>query len=399
MKNKNINKKIFAFAGFLAMMPFGATFAENTVGPYTDHVSVEIKDNCQFLRSETAKHSPTTALAATPTASLVGGGSWDINDVFSGTVLNGGSYDDFASSSFHVVCNNLNGFEITVKTEALSGVNDAEEWAYVLYDDYDDESGSAWTLDSVFPNGSNLNKDLSADVVATQNEATTTDGEDFSINYSMKVSETQAAGTYTTNVVYSFAQLNSDNSNYFNNVSDDDLDDNNDDLSDSSSDSESVDDDGSENNNEVTGEVADNGTNTSANSDMSNVTYNSASGTTSRTTSGTASGTASGVTNYVTSGTSTSSSVSNGTTSSGTVSNSVETSDDATEESDEIAEANELSETLGSALGEVKYQDSENEDTDNTSLLIVGAIAVAVAGAGTYLYVNREEQSDAMIEC
>ena len=194
-----MKKSILAVAGVAAFagiaMPVAGAFA---TADFTDTLDVTITNNCAFTRGTTAH---------------VGGdsskGTWSTTgDVLSGTFTAGELDSDFGKSNFHVVCNNLKGWEVTATATALQGQGtissesiavgtpaaNASAWSYT--------SSKGDDTDTTFTVGGK-----NAASIAKMTKATDTAGKDFTVAYAVSVSQTQAAGEYKGTIAYTFAQL------------------------------------------------------------------------------------------------------------------------------------------------------------------------------------------------
>ena len=199
-----MKKSILAVAGVAAFagiaMPVAGAFAldHNNI-ERSDMIQLTIEDNCAFIHKANGQTAATT---------VISDGAWK-NDVFSGTVANGQTYSSFATSTYNVVCNNQDGYQVTAAAEALTDDDntDAEGWAYnksglTLNANDKDEDASVWTFTT---DGVGADQEGDNNIVLKEEGATAST--DVVITYSAKVSSTQEAGQYKATATYTFAQL------------------------------------------------------------------------------------------------------------------------------------------------------------------------------------------------
>ena len=186
----------------MAAMPMAGVFAVD----FTDQIIVRINDTCALTR-DTANNGHTDG-------SGTGAGVWGAvegiaetgNDTLFGVVANGVQVQNFGSSKFHVECNNLGGWRVTANPSSLSAATSGNP---AISNGVITGSDSAWSYtpskgedtDNTFTVGS-----VNAATVAKQTVATTTAGKDFTIQYGVRISETQPADTYTGTIEYTFAK-------------------------------------------------------------------------------------------------------------------------------------------------------------------------------------------------
>ena len=206
MKKKMIAAGAASLA--LAAMPVVGVFAlDGSVGNsgvLTDKLVLTIQDNCAFSRGTvTADDDPDVKHT-----SGISGGSWATDsentdlDVFTADVQNGRVYDGIATSNFKVVCNNLQGYQVTVNPSGFTTtqISGAESWNYNggAYAG----TGSSWYITS-----SHAGASLTGDNRVVATEASSTQGSDITVTYNVKVSPTQQAATYNATAAYTFAKL------------------------------------------------------------------------------------------------------------------------------------------------------------------------------------------------
>lgn len=214
MKKKMIAAGAASLA--LAAMPVVGVFATNgsvnNNGVLTDKLVLTIADNCTFSRGTVAsasnKHTVNSETAPIPDTSVTSGG-WTTDgtntdmDVFTAAVLNGQSYTGMATSNFNVICNNVNGYQVTVNPSAFTNTSSitADAWDYNA-GDYADGDVSSWYITS---NGEGQSMTGTNRIVAKKTSAT--NGSDITVTYNVKVSTTQQAATYNATAAYTFAEL------------------------------------------------------------------------------------------------------------------------------------------------------------------------------------------------
>ena len=178
----------------LAAMPVLGVFAEGaTTGAssYTDTLSVKIDTACTFARQAYA-----TGGVENNTSHKNGSGTW-ATDTLSATVSNS-SLTALGSSQFKIVCNNTDGYSVTVANSGLTSGDDT-----IPNNNTYTDAVSGWS--PVF-NSTKLVGDTTTPATVKSVD-TTTDGDTFEVSYSVGVSSTQAAGTYGGTATYTFAQL------------------------------------------------------------------------------------------------------------------------------------------------------------------------------------------------
>lgn len=214
MKKKMIAAGAASLA--LAAMPvvgvFAANGSVNNNGVLTDKLVLTIADNCAFSRGTVAsasnKHTVNTETDPIPDVSVTGGG-WSTDgsntdmDIFTAAVLNGQSYTAMATSNFKVVCNNINGYQVTVNPSAFttSDISNAATWNYNA-GGYATGDVSSWYITS---NGEG--QDMTGDNRTVATKSSATNGSDITVTYNVKVSTTQQAATYNATAAYTFAEL------------------------------------------------------------------------------------------------------------------------------------------------------------------------------------------------
>ena len=194
-----------AASAVLAAMPVMGAFAVSNGETITDTLNLEIENTCAMTISSTGRTADTNVIT---------GGSWGNADAsgnaaFTGTVLAGQEYASFASTDFQIICNDNDGYSVTVATTGFeaNGVTAATyPWNYNA-GGLATGSVSSWTIAST-GNGQTLTANSGdKNVVATRSNALTTAGETFTVTYSAKTASNQPAGVYTATAAYTFAQL------------------------------------------------------------------------------------------------------------------------------------------------------------------------------------------------
>lgn len=178
----------------LAAMPIVSTFAVGNNGTLTDTIGATIGETCSFVRQST-KHTTGDWTPADNTDSST-------PDVLSPQTIQIATVSTIGSSNFNVVCNDTDGYQVTVNAANLTlptGVTQSHPWNYVAAAP-ETPTVSYWNLEST---GDNVN--LANNIVSTK--ASSEDSKDFTITYKAYAISTQDAGTYSADVVYTFAQL------------------------------------------------------------------------------------------------------------------------------------------------------------------------------------------------
>jgi|GEM_PF-1430679 len=202
-----MKKALIAGAASLAIaaMPVVGVFAVGNDGTITDTLELEIENTCAMTIADAERTADTAKIAD---------GAWGVADAgenatFTGTVIAGQEYVDFATTNFQIVCNDNDGYKVTVATTGFeaTGVDSATyPWGYNAGQLATGED-SSWTIKST-GNAQTLTANSGdKNVVATRGNALTTAGESFAVSYSAKVASDQPAGVYTATAAYTFAQL------------------------------------------------------------------------------------------------------------------------------------------------------------------------------------------------
>lgn len=185
----------------VAAMPVVGVFAAD-VTTQTDKLSVTIGATCTFKNVGT-EGAPAYVTHANGTSGI---GTWS-SDTLAGAMTNGSNTDNFGTTTFAVVCNNTTGWKVTNTTaDLVSGTNkispNAGHSATV--------SGYSWTVSQAdgtgltIPNGK---QGAGTEVARLEDATTDAAGKSFTVTYGVGVSQSQAAGTYTGDVVYTLATL------------------------------------------------------------------------------------------------------------------------------------------------------------------------------------------------
>lgn len=192
-----MKKALIAGAASLAIaaMPVVGVFAAD-VTTQTDTLSVTIDATCTF-KADSITHSNGTSNV----------GTW-AGDVLSGTMTNGSNTDDYGSTSFTVVCNNVDGWQVSADIEDLDGAASGQSIAPNAAHSAT-ISGYSLTVSQAADNGLTIpsGKQAADGQVASMATATDNTGKTFTVTYGMGISETQAADTYTGDILYTLATL------------------------------------------------------------------------------------------------------------------------------------------------------------------------------------------------
>jgi len=186
----------------LAAMPIVGAMAVD----FTDVIQTTVNDTCTFARKEIS--------TGTATGTQIGhsAGSWtrsgttpNIIDTLTAQTITIATDTVLGASDFHVVCNDPDGYTVTIGTNPLvltTGTN-THTWAY---NKSDPTSGGATPGSSYWWVTSDAtSKDLSNDIVSSK--ASADDGSGFTVTYHAYAVAEQDAGTYSATVTYTFAQL------------------------------------------------------------------------------------------------------------------------------------------------------------------------------------------------
>ena len=189
-----MKKALIAGAASLAVaaMPVVGVMAAGQT--QTDTITVSLSQSCEFSAATHADGSSSI-------------GSWT-GDTLSGTLTNGSTTDDYGSTTMTVVCNNQAGWQVTVAAASLQGGVSKQSIApNASYSAT--QTGYAWVVSQTPDNGLTIpeGKQASNGQVASLASTTDTAGKSFTVTYGVGISETQAADTYTGDVVYTLATL------------------------------------------------------------------------------------------------------------------------------------------------------------------------------------------------
>ena len=196
----------------LAAMPVLGVFADTTLPdgtiygtPLIDRFSLEISEVCTLSRQETEHTNPQVQNVS---------GTWDPtdtnSDLVSATLVAGTAYENLATSSFNVTCNNATGgYAVTVDTTALmlGGTSSDDDWNYANVTSFSGND-SQWFLTSSAKMQDSAYQPISdGGQVWAVNSGTAVNSADFTINYSFKPKTTQKTGTYTGSATYALINL------------------------------------------------------------------------------------------------------------------------------------------------------------------------------------------------
>lgn len=194
-----MKKSLIATAGVAAFVVAAvpaAVFAVGDNGTITDTIKTTVAETCAFTR-QTTKHGSQ--------------GTWDTGeglgstDVMTAATIQIGSEQVLGSSNFNVVCNDHNGYQVTMTTPNLVLTEGTQNhaWAYVGAAP-SDVTASYWRIDSD-GDGKVLSPETGNPVVVSQKDSSE-DTKNFTVTYNAYAISTQDAGTYSADVVYTFAQ-------------------------------------------------------------------------------------------------------------------------------------------------------------------------------------------------
>ena len=192
-------KLIAAGAASLAVaaMPVVGVFAVGNNGTITDTISTTVAETCSFTRQAT-KHGTGTW---TPSAATS-----DSTDTMTASTITIGSEQSLGTSNFNVICNDHDGYQVTMSTPNLvlpTGQTQNHTWAYVGTAP-ETPTASYWRVDTTGDNA--VLAPTGSDPVVVSQKASSEDSKDFTITYSAYAIAEQDAGTYSADVTYTFAQ-------------------------------------------------------------------------------------------------------------------------------------------------------------------------------------------------
>ena len=188
-----MNKKFVAGA---VVMALSAVPAMGVFADHVDTINVTVSGNCTLTRQ-----AYTTGGVTNNTSHKNGtDGTWSTTantDTLSVSMANGTVNENLGSSQFKVVCNNLNGYTVSVATTSLSVASGSQ--TPIPNNTTYDATTSGWSPivgTTKLTNGGTV-----------KTEATTTAGTTFEVKYGVGISPAQAAGTYSGTATYSISQL------------------------------------------------------------------------------------------------------------------------------------------------------------------------------------------------
>ena len=179
----------------LAAMPIVGVFAVGNNGTFTDVINTTIGDTCAFTRQATAH----------PAGTWSTDGADATKDILTAQTIALGAEATLGSSSFTVVCNDADGYQVTATTPDLVKPADASSAAVTMaYNDSAAGVAGEWRFASDGA-GATIGDGSAGDIALK--ETATTAGSNFTATYYAYPGASQAAGTYSGTVVYTFAQL------------------------------------------------------------------------------------------------------------------------------------------------------------------------------------------------
>lgn len=211
----------------LAAMPIVGAFAAFSGGDFTDIIQTTVDDSCTFGRGTQAAHA-TSDYHGTTT------GAWNVNKDETGTdtpgtdtlspaitvtphaAEAGATETTLGSSNFYVVCNDTDGYQVSVTTSALTNGTQTQAsqhpWAYTYNGDPTSAAASYWRIvpgdaqkPAVDPSATTNYSDIANNIISTK--ASAEDGHDFTVTYKAFAITGQDSGTYKATAVYTAAQL------------------------------------------------------------------------------------------------------------------------------------------------------------------------------------------------
>lgn len=185
----------------LAAMPIVGAFAVGDGGSIIDTIQTTVAETCNFTR-QTTKHGSAGAWTTDTTD-----GS---KEILTAATITIGSEQTLGSSKFNVVCNDHDGYQVTMSTPNLalpSTQTQNHTWAYLGGASAPaSPSASYWRVGTT-GDGAVLAPESGNPVVVSQ-KASSEDSKDFEVTYFAYAIATQDAGTYSADVTYTFAQKN-----------------------------------------------------------------------------------------------------------------------------------------------------------------------------------------------
>lgn len=211
----------------LAAMPVVGAFAAFSGGLFVDIIQTTIGESCTFARGSQAAHTASVAdyhqtgelwtidtdASVSPSTATPGTDTLDPVTVTPAAAATG-TETVLGHSKFYVICNDTDGYEVTVATTSLENGNASQAAAHPW--DYTSTitapasaTASYWRItpsDAAGSAGSTGNySDIANNIISTKESAE--DGHDFSVTYSAFAITGQDSGTYKATATYTAAQL------------------------------------------------------------------------------------------------------------------------------------------------------------------------------------------------
>ena len=184
-----------AVSAVLAALPVAMSFAD-----VVDEVSVTVNESCTIARLAYADGVGEESSHKNGTGAI--SGTWgSSNSTLTATMSNGSATPidaPLGTSRFNVMCNDKDGYKLSVATSDLTAGNNLTIPANANYS----ATSSGW---GVIYNG-NIYADNSG-VILVSVANTTTAGTAYEVGYGVGISGVQAAGTYTGTATYTVAGL------------------------------------------------------------------------------------------------------------------------------------------------------------------------------------------------
>lgn len=198
----------------LAAMPVVGVFADDPIsvghnGSLTDNFEVTIERSCSMSRKSGAEH---TAGTGADSASKAWNTPYALSDTLSLGAVTAGAIYSLGSSTFTVICNGTSGYQVNAVATNFAGpssednINATDSAISAV-----PTGSSVWTAVSSVDNTFVTSTDNeNPDVVASSDDPTDNDGEDFTMTYTLGLKDGQASGSYTGSVAYTLVDLTED---------------------------------------------------------------------------------------------------------------------------------------------------------------------------------------------
>lgn len=208
----------------LAAMPLAGVFADFSGGPFKDIIQTTVGETCTFARGTQEAHTATVANYHAE------GQSWTLGQDTTTTpdptveantdtlapvtvtpAAAGAAETPLGNSKFYVICNDQQGYVVTVNATDLTTTSQVHSWNYA--NDRSSSTGATASYWRITPSDGDIAtdptptnfSDIANNIISKRTSAE--DGHDFSVAYSAFALTGQDSGTYKASATYTAAQL------------------------------------------------------------------------------------------------------------------------------------------------------------------------------------------------